>query len=281
MNSRYWRFPWLVQRSRPALWMATLVPCAAALYIANAPLNALNVGMLAFLSFPFNLYLYGLNDCCDRETDLASGRGKGVDSRHLTREDAYFLLEAIALVNLPFLVVILVLLGDAFHIMLFLIVFLIVPWAYSAQPVRLKGRPFLDGLASTFYLASFSFPLYANGCSPFQYKGVLPTLFFLVGTHTVGAVRDVSADRRAGVTTTGVLLGPRLASLYAGSVFLAGLVVAATRYPYNLLLGACTLLALHLARRPTEHLAAKTFHWLLVAFVAFLILWGLSSPRIG
>lgn len=95
---------------------------------------------------------------------------------------------------------------------------------YSAPPVRLKGRPFLD-LVSTFLVFGLAFATYAafvtvevtiSGVSIMMssyiptdifFVGLLFNIILLVGIHLPTVLGDLEADKAAGDVTTAVYLG--------------------------------------------------------------------------
>lgn len=94
---------------------------------------------------------------------------------------------------------------------------------YSAPPARAKGVPFA-GSALHLTGGLCHFLLGASLFAPVDARAAAIALFFaLVFTagHGVQEVQDHDADRRAGIRTNAVALGPRPTFLAAGALFLA------------------------------------------------------------
>lgn len=197
----------------------------------------------AFLSAVFMFFhgfaVFSLNDYFDHEIDKNSDEEYlkgvvGIDSR---RE----LLLYIGTVSVLSVIIIGYLLpGNVFLPALGIGFFAVF---YSAPPIRLKARPFLDSLSNGFWiLCLFSIGLGMD--SPglnIPIKAYWMATFLAQG-HAVASLPDIDADRKQGIRTTGMVLGWRktlgieivliLLSLYFlnWSIITLGLLVAFLGY---------------------------------------------------
>ena len=100
-------FARFLQLSRPRFWLYTLGPFTLPIF-AQFPGIALEwpallIGFLYF-SLPANLFIYGINDIFDQETDARNAKKEGYELRLLSH-DVKPLAWTIALINIPFLFV--------------------------------------------------------------------------------------------------------------------------------------------------------------------------------
>jgi len=250
----------LLAVSRPALWVNTVGPLVLGLWLTGELWTA-DPGLLlllAYLTLPFNLLIYGLNDLADREEDATSARKGGWQGARLGAGEGGPLLTAVLALNLPFALGLALLLSPAASLLLLASAALFV--AYSVPPLRLKGRPFLDGLSNVAYALPLALPALALG-APFPGQALAALMAYAVGKHAFDAAQDVPADRAAGVRTVANTLEVRGAALYALAWFgLAG----ALLWPVSRLTAAalwliCGGMSLALLRRPTPARAARLY----------------------
>ncbi|MFK7604176.1 UbiA family prenyltransferase [Deinococcus sp. SM5_A1] len=251
--------------SRPALWINTVGTLVMGVWLTGR-LYTLDPGVLAlllYLTLPFNLLIYGLNDLSDREEDARSSRKGGWQGARLTVAEGGPLLRATLAINLPALVALAVLLPPAASLLLAVSAVLFV--AYSLPPLRLKGRPFLDGLSNVAYALPLALPALAlpalalRGAVPWW--PLLALMAYAVGKHAFDAAQDIPADREAGTRTVATVLGVRGTAAYALAWFA---VAGALLLPVSLLTAAalwltCGGMAVALLRDPTPVRAARLY----------------------
>ena len=149
--------------SRPALWVNTVGTLVTGVWLTGRlyTLDAGVLALLAYLTLPFNLLIYGLNDLWDQEEDARSSRKGGWQGARLRAQEAAPLLRATLWWNLPALAGLSVLLPPAATLLLLASALLFA--AYSLPPLRLKARPFLDGLSNVAYALPLALPALALG----------------------------------------------------------------------------------------------------------------------
>ncbi|MFB7884933.1 prenyltransferase [Microbacterium sp. NPDC056057] len=223
----------LLIASRPVSWINTAYPFAAAYVMTTREVDlTLVLGTLFFL-VPYNLAMYGINDVFDYESDLRNPRKGGAHGAVLDRRMHRVTLWASALLCLPF-VAYLVVIGSAVSWLilaasLFFVVF------YSAPPLRLKERPFLDSVTSSIHF--FSPAVYGLVLAEAAWTPALVALigaFALWGiaSHAFGAVQDVVADRDAGIASIATARGARWTVRFSLACYAAaGLAMLATAWP--------------------------------------------------
>jgi 4-hydroxybenzoate polyprenyltransferase len=223
----------LLVSSRPVSWINTAYPFAAAYLLTTRQVDLpLIVGTLFFL-VPYNLAMYGINDVFDYESDLRNPRKGGAHGAVLDRRLHRITLWAAGLSCLPF-VVYLVAIGDpaswaVLAASLFFVVF------YSAPPLRLKERPFLDSATSSIHFFSpavYGLVLAGAVWTPGLVALIVAFALWGVASHAFGAVQDVVADREAGIASIATARGARWTVRFALVCYAAaGRVMFATDWP--------------------------------------------------
>jgi 4-hydroxybenzoate polyprenyltransferase len=177
--------------------------------------------------------MYGINDVFDYESDLRNPRKGGAHGAVLDRRLHRITLWAAGLSCLPF-VVYLVAIGDpaswaVLAASLFFVVF------YSAPPLRLKERPFLDSATSSIHFFSpavYGLVLAGAVWTPGLVALIVAFALWGVASHAFGAVQDVVADREAGIASIATARGARWTVRFALVCYAAaGLVMFATDWP--------------------------------------------------
>ncbi|HEY9307091.1 MAG TPA: prenyltransferase [Microbacterium sp.] len=223
----------LVIASRPVSWINTAYPFAAAYLLTTRQIDAtLVVGTLFFL-VPYNLAMYGINDVFDYESDLRNPRKGGAHGAVLDRRMHRVTLWAAGLLCLPFVAYLLVIGSPVSWLVLAASLFFVV--FYSAPPLRLKERPFLDSATSSIHF--FSPAVYALVLAGATWTLPLVALIVAfalwgIASHAFGAVQDVVADREAGIASIATARGARWTVRFALVCYVAaGLAMLATTWP--------------------------------------------------
>jgi lycopene elongase/hydratase (dihydrobisanhydrobacterioruberin-forming) len=189
---------------------------------------------LFYFFIPANIFIYGVNDYWDEETDRLNPK-KDEKELRVTNAEKKKLLNAIYLVT-GFSIILLII-QDMPEKIIF-IIFLLLSYFYSAQPLRFKEKPFLDFSSNYLYIMPGIFAYYLVSHS-------LPSVLILLGAylhisamHIFSAIPDTEYDRAAGITTTPVYIGEG-ASLIMCLIFWLGLsfivVALANFYPLSFL----------------------------------------------
>jgi len=246
--------------SRPALWINTVGVLVTGLWLCGQ-LSTLNPAfwlLLLYLTLPYNLLIYGLNDLSDRAEDALSTRKGGWQGARVQAAETTPLLFWILGLNLPFLLLFAWLLPLPALGLLLLSAALFA--GYSLSPVRFKARPLLDGLSNVAYALPLVLPALLLG-RPVPVWALLALCAYSVGKHAFDAAQDSESDREAGLNTTAVWLGMRGTALYSLCWFvLAGaLLWPLSRLSSGVLLLVCGGMALRLWQRPTPAEAARLY----------------------
>jgi 4-hydroxybenzoate polyprenyltransferase len=195
--------------SRPRFWIYSLGPFliggAAALSqneFTQLPWIPLLLFALYFFTFS-NLYIYGINDIFDYETDRRNPK-KSEYEILVTPERWKILWSAILLTTLPFLIYAFFLGTDA---LLWFLAFLFFAGEYSAPPIRAKSIPFLDSFMSAgHYVAGGVLGFVLAGGEAISWPLVIAGLLWAMAMHAYSAIPDITADKEAGLSTVATFL---------------------------------------------------------------------------
>lgn len=202
----------LVQISRPVLWVNTIGTAVIGIWLVGDLWRWEAVPILLWLTLPFNLLIYGINDIFDQETDADNSRKGGLEGARILGSETRSILLGVVLTNVPFLVYFLTLPPSAIAwIAAYAVIFVF----YSAPPVRFKARRYLDSLSNAAYAFPLVFVPLALGESPI-WPAAIGLMAWSVAKHTYDAVQDIDEDRAVGIHTTAVSLGARGATVWSG-----------------------------------------------------------------
>lgn len=243
------KFSEVISISRPRFWMYILGPVlvgAISSISFNVAIPAWLPLLLAYATLPANLFIYGLNDIADRDTDAHNPK-KGSYEHRLPEKRSSKLLAWIAGLNIPFLVVLLYLESS---LLTGLIVFLFFGAFYSLKPIRAKAIPIFDGIFNVLYLG-LGFATYTglSGLQP-DLKWVLAGTMWCMAMHAFSAIPDIEADKKANLKTTATLLGYEATLFYVAVLFTLSSLIFTEVHLFTGILGAfCYLFLVFRARK--------------------------------
>lgn len=221
----------LFKTSRPRFWVYLVGPYLLGLASFADRLPQLSPTQAAFalswglwLTFPANLFLYGVNDLFDEETDALNekktsyetrlspaARGRLIRALHaslvlgvlLATLQTLFISSSVAIVGVAGL--------------------LLLGWQYSAPPLRAKARPFIDSASNILY----AFPaLIGAGVMGATWPDLawMPLVaggLWCMSMHAFSAVPDIQADKQAGLATIATTLGKQGTIAFCAGLYLA------------------------------------------------------------
>lgn len=249
--------------SRPRFWLylggTYLIGFAAGASRREALLSPQFWAFLLFFMLPANLFLYGLNDLSDRDTDLRNPK-KGTEEHLMAVEELGTARSGVALALLAGLAA-MALLSNGTQRMI-LSAFLLLSFAYSVPPLRLKARPALDSLSNILYALPAFFGYHqAAGRLP-SIPVLLAAMLWTVSMHLFSAVPDIRSDREAGLFTTATVLGQRGALLLCLALWTACLAILLWNrilWPWSILAVIYVAIPVYVVARPA---ALRRAYWL-------------------
>jgi 4-hydroxybenzoate polyprenyltransferase len=186
---------------------------AAGAYIGSGWSWRLLIGTLYF-SLPFNLLLYGVNDLFDYATDVLNPRKQSIEGGLLRPQRRRATWTAIAVSDLPFLLVLFATSSPRAAVALAFVLF--TAYAYSAPPLRWKEVPLLDSFTSaTHFVTPLVFGVLYGRAGLFPWPEVVAFTLWAMASQAFGAIQDIGPDRAAGVGSIATVFGERRTALIA------------------------------------------------------------------
>ena len=246
--------------SRPVLWINTVGPAVVGVWLTGDLWRWETLPLLLWLTLPFNLLIYGVNDIFDRETDAKNPRKGTFEGARILPEEVALIWWGVLLTNVPFLLYFLLFFpaSTSFWILLYAAIFV----GYSAPPVRFKARPYLDSLSN----AAYAFPLVFMPLAletAVVWPAALGLMTWSAAKHTFDAVQDVNEDRKVGIPTTAVRLGVSGVVLWSGAWWAVATVCFALVSPLVALVNAVYAggLLYALYRSPTPEMGHRLYKY--------------------
>lgn len=203
----------LVQISRPVLWVNTIGPTVVGLWLIGDLWRWEIIPLVLWVTLPFNLLIYGVNDVFDQETDAHNSRKGGLEGARILKSETRTIVGGIVLTNVPFLIYFLVTLPPA--ALAWIAAYIVIFVFYSAPPLRFKARPFVDSFSNAAYAFPLVFVPLALSEQP-VWASAVGLMAWSVAKHAYDAVQDIDEDRAAGIRTTAVHLGARRTVWWSG-----------------------------------------------------------------
>ena len=244
------------------------------------PFFALN---LFFFLFPANVFLYGVNDYYDEDTDIFNPKKDDKEYR-VTAKDRRTLI-ALILVSFLYGLLLLIIQPDNIARLLFGI-FLLLSFLYSAKPIRFKARPFIDFMSNFLYVMPAIIAFY-------QLRFIIPfpiplfaAFMWTSAMHLFSAVPDIEADKQADITTTAVLIGyvPSLLLCFGFWLMFAIILnfITPWNFPWSLLMFVYPAIPLYLSLRRKANI--DRIYWLYPywnAIFGMLLFFVIGIPKLG
>lgn len=194
--------------SRPKFWM----------YLAGTYLVGLSFGMqnithlnnvyflIHFLYFliPANIFLYGINDYFDEDTDKYNDKKGTHEHKLLSKEKTQLIGFLLITVAISFFILAV---QTSLEIQIWLTFFLFLSYFYSAPPLRFKAHPLID-FSSNFLYGIPGIVGYYHASGTFPPALIIIAIFTWTSSmHLFSAIPDITPDKKAHLKTTAVLFG--------------------------------------------------------------------------
>ncbi len=177
---------------------------------------------LLYFFFLAKVFIYGVNDLMDGETDVLNPKKAGKENLLMDSDRSRLLLAlgatgAVSAALLP---------TQTMEERSVFLLFLFLSFFYSAPPLRFKRVPVLDFSSNMLYIMPgvFGYLLAAGSMPPAVL--LLAGFLHIAAMHLFSAIPDIDYDRAAGIATSAVLFGrgPSLLvclGFWSGLAFLA------------------------------------------------------------
>jgi len=267
----------LLKLSRPRFWIYLIGPVllGSAAALTNGGRWSWIAGLvLLVFTFPANLFIYGVNDIFDQETDALNPKKQGYETQ-LDPTKTKRILWVCLFGLIPALILFLFLPRTA---LIAFLVFLFLGAFYSAPPIRAKAIPFLDAAFNVLYLVPALVAWYAFGGGAVNWFYVLAGAAWCMAMHAYSAVPDIEADTKAGLRTIATVLGKQGTLLLCAFLYgvAAGLVYWRLPGVIPLTLGALYVaLMLKSVRTQSPEELFRIYTWFpwVNTFVGFSLFW--------
>ncbi|MFX0077693.1 MAG: prenyltransferase [Candidatus Hermodarchaeota archaeon] len=271
--------------SRPRFWLylggTYLIGFAIGLTTVSQFLSPFFAFHLLFFIFPANIFLYGVNDYYDEDTDIFNPKKDDKEYRVTVKDKRN--LKLLILISFIYGLILIIFQPDNIARILFSI-FLLLSFLYSAKPIRFKARPFIDFLSNFLYvipaiLAFYQLRLFLPPVLP-----LFAAFMWTSAMHLFSAVPDIEADKQANITTTAVLIGaiPSLVLCFAFWLTFAIILVVITPWnaPWNFLMFVYPLIPLYLLLRRNANI--ERTYWLFPywnAIFGLILFFTITIPK--
>jgi len=233
----------------------------------------LPVLQLILLSFPFCIFLYGINDVYDYESDRINPRRKKQSQNPLEPEERKLVKQASVIAFLLLVLSSVITLNPTNMLGMFLLLFS--SYFYSAPPIRFKERPPLDSVVNgIIYLLGPALLALSYGANILEVPGrIYLVALSVMGVHSLSTVMDYTPDKQVGYRTFAVVFGKRTAAFATLIAFVVPRLLG-NLGPYgNHYLEFCSILALLLFIFPSEVLAKTLLYTIFLSFgLGFVII---------
>lgn len=221
-------FKWFVQLSRPRFWVYLFGPFIVGVAAAYKQLDyeVINTGTLLlaaiFFLFPANLFIYGVNDLFDYETDKNNPKKKSYETL-IAPENRKFFIRILSVILLPMVAVLSYSLAvnNSYIAVWALVLFLFFGAGYSMPPIRAKTKPFLDSFFNILYIfpGLMGYAILMNQWPSVQI--LLAATAWVMAMHAFSAVPDINADKKADIRTVATVLGKNNTIIMCEALYIA------------------------------------------------------------
>jgi len=271
--------------SRPRFWLylggTYLIGYSIGVTMLGQFLTPFFILHLFFFILPANVFLYGVNDYFDEDTDIFNPKKEDKEYRVTLKDKRNLIL--LILVSFSYGLILLVFQPDSIARLLFAS-FLILSFLYSAKPIRFKARPFLDFMSNFLYVIPAILAFYQLRLSLPPILPLFAAFMWTSAMHLFSAVPDIEADKQAEITTTAVLIGaiPSLILCFAFWLTFAVILVFITPWnsPWNLLMFSYPTIPLYLILRRNANI--DRVYWLFPywnAIFGLILFFSITIPK--
>jgi len=186
------KFNLLVKTSRPIGWVLGPIVFFIGLVYVQGSISILAIIQAILLSFPGSIFLYGINDVYDYESDKRNPRKKLLEGIKLEKKHHSFIKKT------SYIMMLILLLSSILTLnisnIIAMVILIAVSYYYSAPPIRLKEKPIFDSISNgIIVLATF-----ALGYSFEKPITLIPLDIYLIalavgGAHAYAAIMDYTA----------------------------------------------------------------------------------------
>jgi lycopene elongase/hydratase (dihydrobisanhydrobacterioruberin-forming) len=216
----------LILTSRPLFWLTHFAAFLIGINSLSRNTLSLEIVLLSLflLSLPLSIFIYGINDITDYESDLINDRKGGIFGLKHDNKDLRIILITSLLGGLLFATISLFL-GLIPFLLSLLSLFIL--GFYSLKPIRFKNIPIIDSVMGggmySLLIALWSYSVFNQEIN-FSKISLNPFLFlFSVGftIQALGTILDHDTETKLGIRTSSTFLGKKTVALITALVNLS------------------------------------------------------------
>lgn len=274
----------LIKISRPRFWLYSAgtfwVGAIAGAANIRDLLNPLMLVYLLYFIFFANIYIYGINDLFDNDTDQFNDKKE--DKEHFLRIKERKSLIVWVVVSL-LLGILLALFSPNSITAWWWFASLSLAGFYSARPFRFKARPIIDA-ASNVHYAVIGFLAYSF------FTGHIPPVWVMLAAwawtasmHIYSAVPDIESDSKANLSTTAVVLGEKHSLLLCLVLWLITSYLVIVNFGTSPLVWLVLIYPISTIYTYLNLKDIKRIYWwfpLVNAVIGLILFWLLAFPKI-
>lgn len=263
-----------VKISRSIVWIIFPVVILIGLKLSGAQLSLISLIQILSFTFPFNFYLYGINDVHDIETDKINPRKNSeIHGAKINKNDIKP-IKKISLICILIIFLASLLTRNTQNILLTSLLVLIA-YIYSAK-IRLKEIPVLDsitnGLGYVYLPAAIGFS-YGSSIINLPFKAYFVVLC-AIAIHAFSTAVDYSSDKQAKQRTFAAFFGKRITILFSSTIILITILFANIKsLIINICLYYCLILFIISLIKPKEKILRIIFLLIFYGFLATIIIY--------
>ena len=224
----------IIKISRPRFWLYLAGPfLLGTVYALNnfSEINLFIIYSFFFFLIPANIYLYGINDLFDRDTDQFNVKKSSKEHRLINNE----IKKLIFWLILSFILFVPLLIFSSFNAKIILIIWFLLSTFYSGF-IRFKAIPFLDFMSNILYIMPALYAYYIVTNSLPHYLFIVAFFVWAWAMHLYSAIPDIKADKKANVETTATFIGEKLSLLLCFIFwFIFSIILSIKIFPFGLI----------------------------------------------
>ncbi len=217
----------LIKISRPHFWFYLFGPYLLGVAGGSFSLGDYNqLGLLfwgLYFLFPANLFIYGINDIFDYETDKLNIKKHSYEHLLHPKERAS-LVAVIVLASLPW---ILSLAFTSLRVQMSAFLFIFLGFFYSAPPLRAKARPVIDSFFNILYVLPALVGYFLTNAQELQWPILVAAGLWTMAMHAYSAIPDIEADFQANIQTIATYFGKNRTLIFCTLCYLISSFIAA------------------------------------------------------
>ena len=238
---------------------------------------------LFYFMIPANIFLYGINDITDKDTDQFNPKKDDKEYRAVEKDERN--LKIIVAISFLYGIGLMIIQPDVTSILLFAS-WMTLSFFYSAKPFRFKAVPFLDFISNFLYVIPAILAYYQTTLIIPPFLPLFGAFLWTSAMQLFSAIPDIKADKKAGIKTTAVVVGKKI-SLIMCFIFWLGfafILVFVTPWnpPWNLLMFVYPVIPLFILVKPDTDIERVYWYYPIWTGIFGMILFlSIGFPLLG